>query len=63
MDTWAWIVVGLIAWFAVAVGAALWLGPVLKSCSRKRDAQSGSWRNQSRSRDGFGYGSSSTRLI
>jgi hypothetical protein len=39
VDTWWWIPIGLVAWFAVATAAGLLLGRVLKSCSRAREAQ------------------------
>jgi hypothetical protein len=38
MDGWWWIPIGLVIWFAVAIAVALWLGPVLRSCSRAREA-------------------------
>jgi len=38
VDAWWWIPIGLVAWFAVAVGTGLWLGAVLRSCSRAREA-------------------------
>ncbi len=39
MDTWWWIPIGLVSWFAVAIAVALLLGPVLKSCTQTREAQ------------------------
>jgi len=38
MDGWWWLPIGLIAWSAVAMAMALWLGPVLRSCSQPREA-------------------------
>ena len=38
MDAWWWIPIGLVAWFAVAVAIGLWLGAVLRTCSRAREA-------------------------
>jgi hypothetical protein len=38
METWWWIPIGLVAWFAVAAAVALSLGPVLRSCSQAREA-------------------------
>ena len=38
MDGWWWLPIGLIAWFAVAMAVALWLGSVLRSCSQAREA-------------------------
>ena len=38
MGMW-WVPIGLVAWFAVAIAVGLLLGPVLKSCSRSREAQ------------------------
>jgi len=37
MSVWWWVVAGLAAWFAVAVPAALVIGPVLRRCSRARE--------------------------
>lgn len=36
MDAWWWVPVALTAWFAVAVAAGLWLGPVLRRWSQAR---------------------------
>ena len=33
-----WIPIGLAIWFAVATAVALWLGPVLGSCTQAREA-------------------------
>jgi hypothetical protein len=38
MDLWWWLPIGLVAWFALAVAVALWLGLVLRRCSRAREA-------------------------
>lgn len=38
VNAWWWVPIGLVAWFAVAVAAGLWLGPVLRSCSQAREA-------------------------
>jgi len=38
MSAWWWILIGLVAWFALSVAVGLWLGPVLKSCSQAREA-------------------------
>jgi len=38
MDVWWWLLIGLIAWFAVSVAVGLWLGPVLRHCSQAREA-------------------------
>jgi hypothetical protein len=38
MNWWWWIPIGLVTWFAVAITVALWLGPVLRSCSQAREA-------------------------
>jgi hypothetical protein len=35
---WWWIPVGLVTWFAVSLAVAMWLGPVLRSCSQAREA-------------------------
>jgi hypothetical protein len=37
MAGWWWIPIGVGAWFAVATAVALWLGPVLRSCSQARE--------------------------
>jgi hypothetical protein len=37
MDGWWWMPIGLVAWFAVAMAVALWLGQVLRSCSQARE--------------------------
>jgi hypothetical protein len=63
METWSWILVGLAAWFAVAVGMALVLGPALKSCSRRQDAQSRNLRQQPGPTGRFRLGGSSPRPI
>lgn len=63
MDAWWWIPVGLVAWFAVAVAAALFLGPVLRNCSRRREALSRKWRDQPGSKNRFRIGSRSPRAI
>ncbi len=38
MDGWWWLPIGLVAWFAVAMAVALWLGPVLRGCAQAREA-------------------------
>jgi hypothetical protein len=38
MNVWWWLPIGLVAWFALAVAAGLWLGPVLRRCSQAREA-------------------------
>jgi hypothetical protein len=63
METWSWILVGLAAWFAVAVGMALVLGPVLKSCSRRQAALSRNSRHQPGPAGRFRLGGSSPRPI
>jgi HAMP domain-containing protein len=37
MNAWWWVSAGLVAWFAVSLAAALWLGPVLRRCSQARE--------------------------
>ncbi len=38
VDGWWWLPIGLVAWFAVAMAVALWLGPVLRGCAQAREA-------------------------
>ena len=38
MNAWWWVLIGLVAWFAVSVAVGLWLGPVLRRCSQAREA-------------------------
>jgi hypothetical protein len=38
MNTWWWVLIGLVAWFAVSVAVGLFLGPVLRRSSQAREA-------------------------
>ena len=39
MNAWWWVPIGLVAWFGVSLAAGMWLGPVLRYCSRAAEAQ------------------------
>jgi hypothetical protein len=34
MNAWSWVPIGLAAWFGVSLAVGMWLGPVLRYCSR-----------------------------
>ena len=38
MDALWWLLIGLVVWSGVSLAAGLWLGPVLRYCSRVREA-------------------------
>src|SRR5215813_2304437 len=38
MDALWWVPIGLVVWSGVSLAAGLWLGPVLRYCSRVREA-------------------------
>ena len=38
MDPWWWVPIGLAAWFLVAAGIALFIGPVLRRSAHAREA-------------------------
>jgi len=38
MNTWEWVLAGLIAWCTAAVALGLWLGPALGRWSQAREA-------------------------
>jgi len=37
MDLWWWVLIGLAAWFVVALGIAVFIGPVLRGSSQARE--------------------------
>jgi hypothetical protein len=38
MDLWWWVLIGLAAWFLVALGIGLYIGPVLRRSSQAWEA-------------------------
>jgi hypothetical protein len=38
MDLWWWVLIGLAAWFLVALGIGLYIGPVLRRSSQALEA-------------------------
>ena len=38
MDLWWWVLIGLAAWFLVALGIAVYIGPVLRRSSQAWEA-------------------------
>ena len=37
MNPWWWVLIGLAAWFLVAIGVGMLIGPVLRRSSQARD--------------------------